>query len=408
LARSKGDLLQARHRLQVAGQLAQESSSGYEQGLWQLEAGRLALAEGNAPETITHLIEAVRRFEDGGQRVEVARAYLYLAVAHQLKGDSATALTHLEHAFRLASDLESLHTLIVASREAKTLLVAARGVPATSYLASQLLQQVIQFERDIPALRRRLRRQASAIPLAPPSLTFQALGSVQVWVDGRQVTGADWQAQVARDLLFCLLAHPDGLTREAIGVTFWPESSPAQLKLQFKKTVYRLRRALGQEVVLLDQDRYRFNRAVDYEYDLDMFMEKLAQAQAATDPNAQTAAYRAAVDLYKGHYLPDVDGVWVYPERERLWQTYVEAVLMLAELHLKAGEYGMALDYCQRVLIKDSCLEEAHRLAMRAHAAMGNRAGITRQFESCRHAVAEEVDAPLSRQTEALFASLMH
>jgi hypothetical protein len=45
---------------------------------------------------------------------------------------------------------------------------------------------------------------------------------------------------------------------------------------------------------------------------------------------------------------------------------------------------------------------------MRAHAAMGNRAGITRQFERCRHAVAEEVNAPLSPQTEALYASLMH
>jgi DNA-binding SARP family transcriptional activator len=260
----------------------------------------------------------------------------------------------------------------------------------------------------MPVLRRRLRRQASTVPLTPPKLYFQALGSVQVLVDGKPVTSAEWQAQVARDLLFCLLAHPKGLTKEAVGVIFWPESSPAQLKLHFKQTVYRLRRVLGQDVVLLDQDRYRINRALDYEYDVEVFLEKLAQAQATTDRAGRAVAFRAAADLYTGPYLPDVDGTWVYPEWVRLQQAFVKAVLAVAGFFLETGEYGATVDYCERVLAQDPCQEEAHRLVMRAYAAMGNQAAVTRQFERCRQASLQEANAPLAPQTEALYKRLTH
>ncbi len=227
-------------------------------------------------------------------------------------------------------------------------------------------------------------------------------------IDGRQVTGADWQAKVARDLLFCLLAHPEGLTKEAIGVIFWPDNSPAQLKLQFKKTIYRVRRILGQDVVLLDQDRYRFNRALDYEYDVDSFWAKLARARATTDPGERAAAYGAVVALYNGPYLPELDGIWVFAERERLSQAWVETILALASFHLEGREYTLALDYCQRVLTHDPSLEEAHRLAMRVHAALGNRAGMTRQFERCRQALLEEANVPLSAETERLYEELVY
>jgi hypothetical protein len=43
---------------------------------------------------------------------------------------------------------------------------------------------------------------------------------------------------------------------------------------------------------------------------------------------------------------------------------------------------------------------------MRAHAALGNRAAIIRQFEQCEQALQEEVGAPVSPQTRQLFEML--
>jgi two-component SAPR family response regulator len=222
------------------------------------------------------------------------------------------------------------------------------------------------------------------------------------------VEAPDWHSrQSVRDLFFLLLAHPEGLTKEKVGFIFWPDSSPSQLKLRFKNNIYRLRRALGQDVILFDEDRYRFNWALDYEYDVETFWRRLTQAQTRIDPGEQVAFYRQAIELYAGPYLPEVEGTWVLPERERLCHAYVEATLKLAEFCLETSESEMALTYCQSVLVEDPSLEEAHCLAMRAHAAIGNRAAIARQFEHCRQALLQEVDAPPSSQTRSLYETLM-
>lgn len=407
LARAGGKFAQAHDLLASAGRLAQAGGSGLERGLWQLESGRLALAEGDTPGAVTCLGEAARHLDEGDQRVESARAYLYLAAACRANGDEETTLAHLGRAFDLVSEVESQHTLVVAGREARRLLEAVQGDSTLGYQASCLLQRVAQFEHELPTLRRRMRLQTSAVSFAPPRLAFRALGHAQVLVDEKAVKGADWQARAARDLLFCLLAHPKGLTKEAIGIVFWPDSSPARLKVHFKKTLYRLRRALGQDMVLFELGRYVFNRALDYEYDVETFLGKLAQARVAADPAERTAAYRAAMDLYTGPYLPGMDGEWVELERERLWQAYEQAVLELAKLCLEACDYDAVLGCCQRVLAQDPCLEEAYCLAMHAYAAMGNQAAVARQFERCRQAMQEELDAPLSPQTEALHERLM-
>ena len=407
LARSKADLLSARGMLESARQLAEGSDSAYEQGLYELEVGRTLQSEGNLSQAIVHLEKAAQFFQDGGQRAEGARAWLYLANAcYQTHTADKTAFAHLARAFDLATNPESKHVLVVAGRDVKPLLEFGHDKPIIGFEASRLLQRVIQFEQDIPAWRRRLRRQAIAVPFAPPRLTFKALGRIEVVVGERPVTGTDWQAQVARDLLFCLLAHPNGMTKDAVGSIFWQEHTPAQLKLQFKQTIYRVRRALGQDVVLLDQDRYRFNRSLDYEFDVDTFWSKLDQAHRTSDLAERAAALKAAVDLYQGPYLPDIDGIWIYSERERLWQAYVDAILELTEYHLAAREYETALDYAQRVLAEDPCLEQAHRLVMRIHASTGNRAGVIRQWERCRTALSEEANAPLSPETETLYERL--
>ncbi len=409
LSRRQGNLARARQLVGSAQRLTQASGSGPEKGLWHSEAGQLALAEGNAQDAMTHLEEAIHHFVEGGQRVEGARACLYLAAACKTSGDGQAALFHLRQAVHLAADLQSQHVLAVAGKQAKSLLEDARNDPEIGLEASRLLSQVLQFEQDVPTLRRQLRRRASAIPFMPPHLAFKTLGKAQVAVRGRPVTGAEWQAQVARHLLFCLLAHPDGLTRERLGIIFWPDKSPRQLKGQFDKTLYRLRRALEQEqdVVLFDQGQYHINRALDYEYDVDVFEEKLKQAKAAADTSERIAAYRAAMDLYEGAYLSELDEDWAVTERTRLQEAFLQAALALATLYLDARQYEAVIDCCQRALAQDRYLEEAYRLTMRAYAAMGNLVAVTRQFERCRQALTEDLDTPVSPQTKALYDSLM-
>jgi len=221
-----------------------------------------------------------------------------------------------------------------------------------------------------------------------------------------QPAGADWQAQVTRDLFFLLLGDPRGWSKEALGELLWPGATPAQLKLRFKNTVYRLRRTLQQEVILFESETYRFNRALDYEYDVEQFQEQLNQATELTSPKKRIKALQSAWQLYQGDYLPGISTTWVQIERERLRQSFLGAGLQLARLQLEAGQAGQALDVATRLIAADAHLEEAYRIAMQAQAAAGNRPAIARLYEKLAQSLSQEPGSRPSPQTESLYHSL--
>lgn len=410
LARLQGDKDRAWNLLDSAKYLAQNSNSDYEQALYGLEMGRLILTEGNVSEAIEYLERASRSLAEGGQQVDELKARLYLVTAYERAGDRRSALSQLKQVFELAAELESDHPLIVAGRAVKDFLEAVQSEPAVSQPVTQLRQQIARFEQELPLLRRRLRRQASAVPFAPPKVTILTLGRTLALMDNQPVTSSEWQKQrQVREFFFCLLAHPEGLDKEAIATILWPDSSPGQFTMQFRNLLYRLRRALGKEVIILDEDedRYFFNRRLDYEYDVELFLHDIERARAIAPSWEQMVAYQAALERYQGPFLPKVEGTWVWLERERLRQIYLEAVVTLTQLQLEMGEYNLALQYCRQALAEDPTIEELHRQAMRAYAALGDRAAVTRQFKWCQQALLAEVDAPVSVETQSLYETLI-
>ena len=407
-ARRRGELSQARALLQSARELAQKSTSSYETALWRLEAGQIDLAGRNPQMAVEHLSEAARLFTEGGQKIESVRSNMILARACHLAKDKPAALAALERAFNLASELESQHVLVIGGRETQSLLKEACHELKIGPTSANLLNQIHQYETQMPGLRRRLRTKASTVLFAPPKLTIRVLGKALVELDGKPVITSEWVNQKrVRELFFLLLAHPEGKTREEIGAILWQDSLSTQLKLQFKNAIYRLRYALGQDIVLFDGYRYCFNRDLDYEYDVQIYEEKVNQAKAVTSPAEKIACYRTVVDLYRGPFLHEAEGTWVLAERERLWQIQEDAYLTLVRLYLESGDNNTTLEFCQRILREDRCLEEGHRLAMRAYAALGNRAAVKRQYEDCCWALRQEVEAEPSPQTQLLYKILL-
>jgi ATP/maltotriose-dependent transcriptional regulator MalT/DNA-binding SARP family transcriptional activator len=401
LARRRGDVAQAAHHLARARRHASAGRSDYEQGLFQREAGRQALARSD-PDAAAHLEAAAHHFTTGGLQIEAAGAHLLLAAA--LGG--AAASKHLTRAFALTAGRDAQHALTVTGREVQEALAALEPAADVAPALARLLADVAAWEARIPTLRRRLREQTSTVAFAPPRLVLRALGDAGVILNGETVPDGAWRARVARDLLFCLLAHPQGLSREQIGALFWPEKPPNQIKLHLKKTLYRLRRVLGQSAVIFEDERYAFNRDLDYHYDVEAFWDQLEAARTAPDADARAAAYQATVEEYGGPYLPHLAETWVLAARERLWRAFVEAADSLAEHHLQQGEHERALALCRRVLAEDPCQEHAHRTAMRIHAARGNRAAVVRQYRRCEQALQEELNVAPSARTTELFEHL--
>jgi LuxR family maltose regulon positive regulatory protein len=407
VARYQGNFALAHTHLNSASQLINESKAESIRGLYLLQAGSLAITEKDYAQALQFLNEACLFCLSNEQRIEQIRARCLLAATLYEQLDKIQSFEHLEQATHLAAELDDRNILLQAARQVKEILTKMANSETNGLNATRLLHEVSAFEADLLKLKKKLRAQDSLIDIKPPSLRIQAFGQIKVMLDDKLVTGADWQVMVTRDLLFLILNNKNGWSKEKIGECLWPESSPPQLNQRFKNSIYRLRRALNQDVIEYIDCKYLFNRKVDYVYDAEEFENYLAQAASAACIEAQITAYQAALQVYQGEYLPDMDRDWVIPERERLEQAYLNSGIRLAGLYIGSKQFTKALELCNQLITVAPWLEEAYRIAMNLYAYKGNRAAIAHLYKELRQELYECSDTTPSLQTERLYQSLM-
>ncbi len=405
LARREGNYSRASVYLRSAEGLTQKSQSNFEKSLWAMEAGSLALAEHKLNNSVDLLSDAFSLFSAGGQILEAASAALLSSRVYSLVKDQQKARSSMEQALGLVKNLTSIQPLIVVGRNAKDELKKYDTDENIGQAAVKLLSQIESFERHLSSLRRKLRPHAATVLLIPPRLSIFALGKSQVKVDAKPVTSPTWVNQKrARELFFLLLTHVNkGMTREEIGVILWPESSTEQLRLQFRNTIYYLRYALGQDVIISTEHRYAFNGDMDYSYDVQEFEHKIGQAGKADTPARKLEILQEAIQIYQGEFFPEGEGSWVMTERGKLSQMHEHALLSLAQLYLENDEPQTALIHCQTIMAENHCMELAHRIAMQAYAALGNRSGVANQYELCKQFLLDELGLEPSPETINLY-----
>lgn len=410
LAIAQDDSEGAYRFLNQAGNLVLSADSLPEWSHYQLAMGHYYLHTGSPTKAVPLLEPAVEYFGRANRSAECIAAQLYLAFA--LATDDPGRARHvLAQALKTAAGAEHAHHLVAlaaAERERLDLLATRDDAPSELRAFSQ---QVAAFAAELPALQTALHEivagELSAATQHVPTLAVRAFGSPEVYVHGHRVSNGDWTALAARDLFFCLLTHEEGLTKEEIGLIFWPDCSPNQLKSRFKNTIYRLRSATTQETIRFQDEIYSFNRTLDVTYDVDRFHQHLQTAAAANDPHQRLEHLQAALHLYQGPFLAPLEAAWIYPVRAQLHRRFVAASLELSELLLAESRYEDVMDYSMRLCREEPGCEQAYRLAMEAAAATGNRAEVAKLYTQCISALKEEVDANPSQQTVQLFESLM-
>src|SRR5205823_10843689 len=100
----------------------------------------------------------------------------------------------------------------------------------------------------------------AARPAGAPVLRVNALGPLEIAVDGARLPAAAWTHAKARELLLYLACHPAGRTRAQIGLACWPDASPAQRNNDFHVTLHHLRGVLGRpDWIVVAEERLRLN-----------------------------------------------------------------------------------------------------------------------------------------------------
>ena len=468
VAMNRGDLVTAAARLEEALPLFIECGELWTASQTHTWLGTVLLLQGDQEQAVARFEEGLALARWIGDRAATYNALYALAQVALVKGEEAVATSNFREGIGLSEEmgdlanvaycLEGLATVAGARDEAERsacLFGAAQGlfetigVPVWTYytpdrsLYERTMEGVrgslgeaafeaafsegrvmsperaIEYALDEPA------PDPSAVePVAEPvaatpapalveerreRLRIFGLGAARVEKDGEQIDSPDW-IQKCRELLYYLLSHPEGRTKEQIGLALWPEASTAQLRSSFHDTVFRLRRALGaKESVVFARRRYAFGRSLDYSYDVEVFEKNLSEARRLQTeaPDQAIRHLQEAAGLYRGDFLEDIaQSEWTLERQDELRRAYGESLLLLGGLLVSSERHAEATMAYRKAIAHERFSEEAHRGLMRSEAALGERGRALRHYEDLATMLQEQLGASPAPETVALYERL--
>jgi LuxR family transcriptional regulator, maltose regulon positive regulatory protein len=399
-SRLQGQLAQARRYLLRAMDQAQANGSAYETALCHASLGTLDRDEGDLLGARRHLDQAVEVFEASGLVQELARACLHRAYVMFQAGQREASLADLGRTLALTAQLGADQFIVVDGPVLLPVLRYALKQEVGWDVLPDLIERIeAHRERSMPVM-----AQATTETPLRATLNIYALGDARVELDGRAV---QWPVTQSRDLFFCLLQYPFGLRKERIGEILWPDHAPHKLDGIFRSTLYRLRRALSRQVILFEDDLYRFSRPSGYWLDVEAFDRLLDEASRPTPPDKVIGFLEGALALYRGDYLQGIYADWTVLERERLRSRYLVALETLAQLYATGRNLRRAIELYQRVLCLDPYREAVHRDVMRCYQRLGDRAAAIRQYQTCVEVLREDLGLSPAKETEEAYLEII-
>ena len=240
-------------------------------------------------------------------------------------------------------------------------------------------------------------------------LRIHALGPLRIMRDGVDVERDEFAPAKPRELLLFLLTHPDGATREQVGLALWPDQPAARVANSFHVTLHRLRRALGDtDAIELRDERYVVSASVSCWFDVLAFERAASTALAAVRAGrAEVEQLAAAATLCRGAFLDDeVVGDWHLDTRDRLQRLHVATLRALGAELMRKERWDEAADTYRHLLVVDDLDEDACRALMTCLARVGDRAGALRMYRQLVERLDTELEAEPAPETTELFERL--
>jgi DNA-binding SARP family transcriptional activator len=233
------------------------------------------------------------------------------------------------------------------------------------------------------------------------------LGPGQVFRDGQEIARGAWSSQRPRELFFWLMdSAPVG--RERILDTFWPAMPPARAVANLYQTLYRLRRAVGVEMVVLDEAGCRLAPGLSVRSDVAQF-EALARAALGFSHSdlRRLGALEAATAAYSGEYLTDLSADWVLARRRVLADQFVRLLSEYADELLGLTRYAEARIILTRALALESLRDDLHGRMLVCLAALGRRSEVVDHYRRYRETLRADLGLDPPSEIRSLYARLI-
>ena len=220
---------------------------------------------------------------------------------------------------------------------------------------------------------------------------------------GRELTSLP--AQPKRFAVLAYLALGDGghHRRDTLAAVFWPELDQFAARRALRNTLYHLREALGEGVIVTQGDDAVSIDPARLTCDATRLRDAVADGR-----------YEEAVDLYRGELLPGIHPAnagetfeeWLSEERRRVSELVRRAVRALVERETSIGNLPSAAHWAQRACALDPTDESWLRRAMSLLDDISDVGTALRLYETFVRRVAADFDATPSVETQALAARI--
>jgi LuxR family maltose regulon positive regulatory protein len=333
-------------------------------------------------------------------RIPLALVYLGLAYIHLVSGRETSGLEHADHALHLIEPSGAFQLFIDQGERCRVVCNALLQAGYQTTFVERVLENLPGKQRSV------------VINLSDPSaIVIHCLGNFSVQLAGQELSQDRWVSVKARDLLaYFVTFRGERIPAEKAYEAIWSEK-PGRGLTAFHTALSRLRNALRSQdpaprYILAEAGEYHLD-AARFNIDVDDFDAALANARATNDDEVAARWLEHATDLYQGEYLQNLYYDWLFPERRRISQEYLGMLRQLADYHFTHERFTRSLDLLHRALRMDDLLEDLHCQAMRVYAALGDRAGLMRQYQEMNETLKGEMGIEPLASTQKLYTRLL-
>jgi len=247
-----------------------------------------------------------------------------------------------------------------------------------------------------------------------PGYTIQVktLGDFQVWLGHEKVNEREWKREKAKEL-FQLFITKRGtmLPKEEILSLVWKDHDYDAAQRDFKVALNALNKVIEPDrkvrtnpfFIQREESYYGMNKEAWIEVDADLFEEWIEQSLRIEEHENRIDILVRALSLYEGDYLPGrLFEDWCMEERERLRSLYLQGAERLAKAYLEVDNLEGVIDWCNKIIEKDVCWEEAYRMLMYCYYRNQNRTMAIRVYEKCEKKLLQELGVRPLQQTRDL------
>jgi DNA-binding SARP family transcriptional activator/TolB-like protein/Tfp pilus assembly protein PilF len=179
----------------------------------------------------------------------------------------------------------------------------------------------------------------------------------------------------------------------------WGSHFQLQAQQNLRKALFRLRRALGADIIL-SNDELVWLRPGAVTCDV-LDFENLVE-------EGSHESLCEAADQYKDLFLSNLSireenwNAWVTEQRNRLQALAVEALVRLGERLERLGDFPRAIEIADRAAALNGLREDAHRVIIRSMAALGRRAEALKHYDQMAGLLEHELHVQPDADTRAL------